>query len=117
LDNPGSVYVTGFFNDTMRVDGVTLTNAGLSDAFLAKHNADGTLVWLKPARSKGADIAHAIVLDSMGSIAIVGEFLNTARFDSHSIVATSGFGDIFIAKAETRLNWKLPLRTFIFLFV
>ena len=33
LDAPGNVYVTGFFNGTMRVDGVTVTSRGLLTCF------------------------------------------------------------------------------------
>ena len=103
LDNSGGIYVTGFFSGTMTVDGVTVTSAGLFDIFVAKDNSDGTLVWLKRAGGTGADIAHGIVVDSAGNIAIVGEFQNTATFDSNSIVAL-GLGDAFIAKYDTDGN-------------
>jgi len=59
---------------------------------VAKYNSDGTLVWLKRAGGTGADMAHGIVVDSSDNIAIVGEFQNTARFDSNSIVAL-GLGE------------------------
>jgi len=103
LDNSGAVYVTGFFSGTMTVDGVTVTSAGLYDIFLAKYNSDGTLVWLKRAGGTGSDIAHGIVLDSVGNIGIVGEFQNTASFDNNSIAAL-GLGDAFIAKYDPNGN-------------
>ena len=103
LDNSGAVYVTGFFSGTMTVDGVTVTSAGLYDIFLAKYNPDGTLVWLKRAGGTGSDIAHGIVLDSVGNIGIVGEFQNTASFDNKSIAAL-GLGDAFIAKYDPNGN-------------
>ena len=103
LDNSGGIYVTGFFSGTMTVDGVTVTSAGLFDIFVAKYDSDGTLVWLKRAGGTGADIAHGIVVDSAGNIAIVGEFQNSASFDSNSIVAL-GLGDAFIAKYDSNGN-------------
>lgn len=103
LDNFGGVYVAGFFSGTMTVDGVTVTSAGLYDIFLAKYDSDGTLLWLKRAGGTGADIAHGIVVDSAGNIAIVGEFQNTASFDSNSIVAL-GLGDAFVAKYDSGGN-------------
>ena len=103
LDNFGGVYVAGFFSGAMTVDGITVTSAGLSDIFLAKYNPDGTLVWLKRAGGTGADIAHGIVVDSAGNIAIVGEFQNTATFGNNSIVAL-GLGDAFIAKYDSAGN-------------
>ena len=42
-------------------------------------------------------------MDSAGNIAIVGEFQNTASFDSNSIVAL-GLGDAFIAKYDSDGN-------------
>ena len=87
----------------MTVDGVTVSSTGLYDILLAKYNSDGTLVWLKRAGGTGADIAHGIVVDSAGNITIVGEFQNTASFDSNSIVAL-GLGDAFIAKYDSNGN-------------
>jgi len=103
LDNSGNVYVAGFFSGTMTVDGVTVSSTGLYDIFLAKYNSDGTLIWLKRAGGTGADIAHGIVVDSAGNITIVGEFQNTASFDSNSIAAL-GLGDAFIAKYDSNGN-------------
>jgi hypothetical protein len=103
LDSAGNVYVTGFFSGTITIDGVTLTSAGLFDVFLAKYDPSGTLLWLKRAGGSGSDIAHGVVVDSSGQIAITGEFQNTARFDSHSVTA-SGLGDAFIAKYDSAGN-------------
>src|ERR1043166_8836739 len=48
-------------------------------------------------------MAHGIVKDADGNIAIVGEFQNAASFDSHSIAAL-GLGDAFIAKYDSDGN-------------
>ncbi len=86
LDNFGGVYVAGFFSGTMTVDGVLLRVLVSTTSFWRSPDSDGTLLWLKRAGGTGADIAHGIVVDSAGNIAIVGEFQNTASFDSNSIV-------------------------------
>lgn len=103
LDSAGNLYVTGFFSSTMTVDGVTVTSKGLSDLFLAKFDLNGVLLWLKTAGGTGADIAHGVVTDSLGNVGIVGEFQNTAAFDSHSVRA-AGLGDAFIAKYDAAGN-------------
>jgi hypothetical protein len=46
----------------------------LFDIFLAKYSPDGLLIWLKRAGGTGSDIPHGLVVDGLGSIAIVGEF-------------------------------------------
>jgi hypothetical protein len=103
LDPSGNVYVAGHFSGTMTVDGVTVTSSGLFDIFLAKYTSNGTLLWLKRAGGTGSDIPHGLVVDSLGDVAIVGEFQNTAFFDAHSVRA-SGLGDAFIAKYDSAGN-------------
>ena len=103
LDPAGNLYVTGFFSSTMTVEGVTATSKGLFDVFLAKFDPNGVLLWLKTAGGTGADIAHGVVADSAGNVGVVGEFQNTATFDSHSVKA-AGLGDAFIAKYDSAGN-------------
>ncbi|MEP6974962.1 MAG: fibronectin type III domain-containing protein [Spartobacteria bacterium] len=99
LDAAGNVYVTGFFNGTMMVQGVTVTSQGLFDIFLAKLDANGTLLWLKTAGGTGSDQAHGVVVDGQGNVGITGEFQGTSKFDANSIKA-AGLGDAFIAKYD-----------------
>ncbi len=103
LDAAGNVYVTGFFNSTMTVQGVTVTSRGLFDVFLAKMDANGTLLWLKTAGGSGADEAHGVVVDGQGNVGITGEFQSTAKFDTNTIKA-AGLGDAFIAKYDSAGN-------------
>ena len=103
LDPSGNVYLTGFFSGTMTVEGVTVTSSGLFDIFLAKYSPDGALLWLKRAGGTGSDIAHGLAIDSIGNVAIVGEFQNTANFGGHSVRA-AGLGDAFIAKYDSAGN-------------
>ena len=103
LDSTGNIYVCGLFSGTMTVDGVTVTSSGLFDVFLAKYDVNGTLLWLKRAGGGGSDIAHGVTIDVSGNVAIVGEFQNTASFDSHS-VTSAGLGNAFIAKYDSAGN-------------
>jgi hypothetical protein len=75
----------------------------LFDIFLAKYTSGGTLLWLKRAGGTGSDIAHGLVVDGLGNVAIVGEFQNTAAFGTHSVKA-SGLFDAFIAKYDSAGN-------------
>ncbi len=103
LDATGNVYLTGHFSGTMTIDGVTVQSSGLFDIFLAKYSAAGTLLWLKRAGGTGSDIAHGLVVDGSGNIAIVGEFQSTATFGAHAVRA-AGLGDAFIAKYDPAGN-------------
>ncbi len=103
MDAAGNVYVSGFYSGTMTVQSVTLTSRGLFDIFLAKLDANGTLLWLKSAGGAGSDIAHGVVVDGQGNVGITGEFQNTATFDTRTVTA-AGLGDAFIAKYDAAGN-------------
>lgn len=103
LDASGNVYVSGFYSGTMTVQGVTLASRGLFDIFVAKLDANGTLLWLKSAGGTGSDIGQGIVVDGQGNVGLTGEFQSTATFDTRSLKA-AGLGDAFIAKYDAAGN-------------
>lgn len=103
LDAAGNLYVCGFYSGTMTVQGSSITSRGLFDAFLAKLDSNGVLLWLKSAGGTGSDIAHGVVVDGQGNVGITGEFQSTAFFDAGSVKA-GGLGDAFIAKYDAAGN-------------
>ena len=103
LDPSGNLYVCGLFSNSMTVDGVTVTSAGLFDVFLAKFDTNGALLWLRRAGGTGSDLAYGIARDAAGNFGVVGEFQKKAFFDSHSVVA-AGLSDAFIAKYDAAGN-------------
>lgn len=103
LDPAGNLYVCGLFSNSMTVDGVTVTSAGLFDVFLAKFDPNGALRWLRRAGGSGSDLAYGIARDTAGNFGVVGEFQKKAFFDSHSVVA-AGLSDAFIAKYDPAGN-------------
>lgn len=114
----GSVFVTGYFADTMDVDpgaGVlqVAAHGQWSDAFLVHYDADGNLIWGTGMGGYGTDIGRGLALDSTGNVAITGRFAKTAYFrngaglDSLSCSGPDGDADIFLAKygADGSLAW------------
>jgi hypothetical protein len=108
-DASGNIYVSGQFSGTTDFDpGVgtsNLTSVGIFDAFAAKYDASGNLVWAKQmggAIAEGA-ISRGIELDASGNVYIIGEFTGTADFDPNAGTAnlTSFNNDIFICKLST----------------
>jgi hypothetical protein len=77
---------------------------GNDDIFIAKYNADGTLLWAKQAGGNNTDNGRGISVLSDGSFFITGHFKRTATFGSGETNETSltpaGFYDIFIAKFQ-----------------
>lgn len=98
----GSVILTGFFQNTLTIDGsaVPLTSVGGYDIVTAKYNADGSFAWAKRAGGSGDDYGNDISASIDGSLVSVGEFMGTATFgDTNQISLTAGVGpDMYIVK-------------------
>jgi hypothetical protein len=67
IDQAGHVYATG------QTDGdLGGTNAGPSDAFLAKYAANGDLLWTRQAGTAAFDSANAVAIGDEGTVVIGG---------------------------------------------
>jgi len=105
----GEVYFTGSFyktvnfaDDYMQAD--YKTNAGSSDSFVTKINADGTYGWAKRFGGFSDDIGYGVAVDGNGAIYLTGVFMGTnnfaADFGGSDVKTNSALGsyDIFITK-------------------
>ena len=99
VDASGNVYLTG------RID-MTATNINAdTDAFVAKFDADGNLLWNEQVGGSSADEGTGIALDSRGNVLIAGDFRGTADFNpdsnrSFSLKSGGDFGE-FVLKLDT----------------
>lgn len=94
----GEVYVTGFFKNTANFSGtqVKAASANFDDAFLAKYNADGGIVWVKRWGAEWDDDAWGVSADGNGKIYVTGEFNAYVQLENGSDMATKGMADAFI---------------------
>lgn len=100
-DNAGNVVVTGEFKNTADFGAINLT-AGGSDAFVAKYDATGAVVWAKngagPDNSRGLDVT----CDATGNIYATGQFTNDITFD---VLQTNNiFNAIYLVKFNAAGN-------------
>jgi hypothetical protein len=97
LDKDNNIYLTGVFSDTASFDSTDqVISYGLTDAFLAKYDSTGELLWVRGAGSSGEDGANDVILDSDGNTYICGYFGGVAHFDDLQIIG----GGLFIAKYD-----------------
>ena len=77
-----------------------LTSAGGFDAFVAKFEPDGTLIWAKRYGSSNDEEARAVAIDPMGNIIVVGNHAGTIGFGSAADPTHTNLGgdDAFVAK-------------------
>lgn len=111
VDSTNNILVAGYFQGTVDFGGVTLTNAGSSDIFVAKFASSGSLLWAKRFGGTPADVCRAMVLDAANNILISGTygFYGTAvDFGGGPLPLPGGgnFGgtDVFVAKLSPAGN-------------
>lgn len=114
VDLDGNVLTVGpFSSPTIDLDpgaGVTsFTNAGLSDAFFQKLDADGDFVWANAIGSTGNDLASSIAVDASGAVYSTGRFSGTIDFDPGAGVLelTANVLDYYVQKYDAAggLDW------------
>ena len=89
IDSNNNVYITGSTGGDL--DGNT--NMGLNDAFLAKYDSLGTLVWTKQLGSAAQEFANSVAIDSNNNVYITG--YTSGDLDGNT---NMGPNDAFLAK-------------------
>ena len=93
-DANGNYYIAGSFTGTATFGTNTLTSAGQTDAFIAKYNNAGALLWVRRAGGPGFDAANGIAVDGAGNCYVTGSFEGSADFGRSAVaVVGSGFDD------------------------
>src|SRR5581483_4553530 len=101
VDASGGSYVAGnFFSQTAAFGGITLTNSGENDIFVAKYDTSGNPVWAKSVKGLSDDFPYGIAVDASSNTYVAGYFISTNLTFAPAIVDpnTSHNNDIFIAK-------------------
>ncbi len=103
VDSSGSVYTTGYFQDTIDIDPnagtVTLTSAGNLDAYVSKLDSAGQLLWARSLGGPESDIPSAIAVDASGAVHVTGTFMDTADLDpgpETALFTGAGYKSAFI---------------------
>ncbi len=100
VDASGNAYVAGSFLGTVDFDpgsGTTnLISAGDRDAYIAKFNASGELVWAKRVGGSGHDNSSDVTVDSSGRVVIGGFFTGSVDFDPGAGTTTLSSGKGFL---------------------
>ena len=86
VDELGSIYVSGYFRDTLNVDTTTLISHGGDDMFVQKLDALGHLRWIHHTGSSSHDRGLGLALSMSGDIYTSGYFSDTVDFNFGSDV-------------------------------
>jgi hypothetical protein len=96
VDYYGNVYVVGDFCDTVIFDknsGAARSSNGNMDAFLAKYDSFGNLVWLRAWGGVSDDSAEAIIVGDLGLVFVTGWFEETVDFNPGGVGGTKTSAD------------------------
>ncbi len=104
VDGSGNIVTTGLFNSNHLTFGaINLTNNdtinNTLDAFVAKFNSNGSVLWAMSGGNIYNDWGNAVTTDASGNIFLTGSFSGSIQFGSISLVgnASTEF-DAFIFK-------------------
>ena len=112
VDAGGNAYVTGYTlsADFPKAGGFDATNGGVEDAFVAKLDTNGSLLWSSYLGGSGPDQGNGIAVDAGGAVIVVGHTLSpnfpaSGGFD----VVLDGGDDGFVTRVlatGSGLDWS-----------
>ena len=107
-DNSGNIFLTGLTNSTAGIASGGFQNTfggGSDDAFLAKINSSGALLWSTYYGGTDADKGYDVATNTAGDSYIVGRTLSSNAISSGGFQNSSGGnGDAFLAKFDAGGN-------------
>lgn len=95
MDNAGMIYMSGEFNATGNFGSTQIYTNGNADAFVAKYDAAGNVIWAKGVGGPLIDRARGVGTDGT-NIFITGQFGGTATMGPAALAAADS-SDVFFA--------------------
>ncbi len=101
-DDLGNIYITGSFAGQMSLLGNTYTSTGTREAFVAKLDNSGNLIWLTqiPATENNETFCKDICMDAVGNLYVTGYYTGPLTIGSSNL-PDHGIFSLFYAKLNT----------------
>ena len=99
VDASGNEYIAGHFNGrTLNLGGILLTRIGVIDAFVAKRDPTGNVLWAKNYGGNGAEAyGKSVAVDSLGHAYLGGYFHGSL---STPLLTGLGYQDAYAIKLD-----------------
>ncbi|MBW4575909.1 MAG: SBBP repeat-containing protein [Aphanothece sp. CMT-3BRIN-NPC111] len=94
-DSNGNVYITGFTGGSLAAP-----NQGWSDAWVAKYNSSGTLLWKKQLGTSSLEGASDVAVDNNGNVYISGSTLISGLVGNDAWIAKYNSSGTFLWKKQ-----------------
>lgn len=106
VDAAGNAHVVGEFSGTAGFGTASLSSlGGASDAFIAKFDASGGIIWARAAGGQSADAARGVALDPLGNVHVTGYFGGAAAFGGINLSGIVGTYDAFVTRLDANGNF------------
>lgn len=96
------LYVTGYFVDSLYIDGVTLIGNGAWDTFILKCTLDGSVVTAKSFGGTQSEIGYGLSTNG-ANVFLTGWYNSDMNIEGQNVM-TSGGSDIYIIQYDMDLN-------------
>lgn len=102
-DEDGNVFLVGSFSGSANIGGTWYSGNGVQEAFVAKFNSAGTLMWVNLISGPEEDLGRGAVTDNLGNVYMVGHYTDTVSFYRYGqtlsgTAGSEGGQDIFVVK-------------------
>ncbi len=105
VDAAGNIAMTGnFFSLSVLFGNYGVINSGVSDAFVAKFNTNGSALWAKRIGGGQTDNGVGVGIDGNGNVYVAGDYNSNTVSSFSPALSNSGGFDIFLAKFDNSGN-------------
>ncbi|MEZ4301900.1 MAG: SBBP repeat-containing protein, partial [Polyangiaceae bacterium] len=98
-DAQGNILVTGYFEGTLPFGATVLTSAGATDAFLAKLDPNGGVLWAKRFGGPQAQYGQSVAADPQGNIALLADGFGSMDFGGGPLTSAGNY-DLYVARFD-----------------
>jgi len=105
IDAVGNCYVGGYFVDTLTCQDTNVVSNGMWDAYVAKFDPLGNLIWLRSFGGTMNDIGYGLAASPSGRVYVTGWFAGTISFPNGSSITSAGGSDVFCCAMDTDGNY------------
>jgi Tfp pilus assembly protein PilZ len=106
VDATGNCYLTGSFSQNAVFGDIVLTNNSSYNAFVAKYDTNGAVLWAQQLGGESDDQGTGIALDADGKCYVTGYFEGDAWFGDQDLISL-GDRDMFICQFDPagKVQW------------
>lgn len=104
-DYNNNLIVLGNYNGSLVSSGISYSNLGNSDIFMAKYNSFGSRSWLIRAGGSGSDLANGLYVDSAGNSYLTGSYNGLSSFGGTTVSSSTQNSFVSVYDANGNIRW------------